>query len=303
MYNMLNKYIADMYTYKKTVFIILFALYSILSSAAELRKAEVVSDGDRGLALEWVYGEGGSVYSMTTDEDGNVYMLGYVNGYNCFVSKYTTHGDLIWKKKFHDGEYGEVLFSKELICKGNRLCFIVGNYDNDFYFEQEKVKSKDGRLITYFLFELDAESGNLLNFENFALSSNFDTHVYIGDNQEKIITAPISDGEYKGYGYGVAFPKFEGLNDKCKTEIRTHGKTDYYFAKLDKDNNLIWDFALGGEDADYGESWGSMDYSINGDTMYVYLCYYSDSLDIDPDPNHEEWVYAQKYLRNRDSLG
>ena len=49
-----------MYTYKKTIFIILFVIYSILSSAAELRKAEVVSDGDRGLALEWVYEVGGT---------------------------------------------------------------------------------------------------------------------------------------------------------------------------------------------------------------------------------------------------
>ena len=295
-----------MYTYKKTVFIILFALYSILSSAAELRKAEVVSNGDRGLALEWIYGEGGSVYSMTTDENGSVYILGEVGGtgvYDCFVSKYTTNGNLVWKKKFHDGDYGQILYSEELICKDNRLYFIVGNFDNDFYFEQEKIKSKDEILITYFLFELDAESGNLLNSENFALSADKYTHIYVGENQEKIITAPISDGEYKGYGYGIAYPKFEGLNDKCKTETRTHGKTDYYFAKLDKDNNLIWDFALGGDGAEHGESWGSMDCSINGDTMYVYLCYYSDSLDIDPDPNHEEWIHGQKYLKNRDSLG
>lgn len=301
---MLNKYIADMYTYKKTVFIILFAIYSILSSAAELRKAEVVSDGDRGLALEWVYEVGdGNAFIMTADEDGNVYILGYVGDYNCFVSKYTAHGNLVWKKNFHDGEYGKVLYAEEIICKDNRLYFMVGNFDNDFYFEQEKIKSKNGRLITYYLFELDAESGDLLNFENFALSSNYNAHIYIGENQEKIINAPISDGEYIGYGYGVAFPKFEGLNDKCKTETRTHGKTDYYFAKLDKDNNMIWDFALGGEGAEHGESWGSMDYTINGDTMFVYLCYFSDSLDIDPDPNHEEWIYGQKYLRSKDSLG
>ena len=98
---MLNKYIADMYTYKKTVFIILFAIYSILSSAAELRKAEVVSDGDRGLALEWVYEVGGTVSTMTADEDGNVYMLGNIK-YEFFVCKYTNHGELVWRKKFYN---------------------------------------------------------------------------------------------------------------------------------------------------------------------------------------------------------
>lgn len=292
-----------MYTCIKFFFTIFFVLYSFLSSATELRKAEVVSDGDRGLALEWVYEVGGSVASMTADGDGNVYILGSAGNYDCFVSKYTTHGNLVWKKKFHDGEYGQVLYTEELICKDNRLYFIVGNFDGDFYFEQEKVKSKNGRLVSYFLFELDAENGDLLQFDNLALCADQETHIHIGENQEKIITAPISDGEYKAYGYSVAFLKFEGLNDKSKTETRTHGKTDYYFAKLDKDNNLIWDFALGGEGADYGETLGSMDYSINGDTMYVYLLYYSDSIDIDPDPNHEEWIQGQKYLRNRDSLG
>lgn len=303
---MLNKYIADMYTYKKTIFIILFVIYSILSSAAELRKAEVVSDGDRGLALEWVYEVGGTVSTMTADEDGNVYILGIVGGsgvYDCFVSKYTAHGDLVWKKKFHDEEYEELLFTETLICNGNRLYFMVGNGDSDFYFEQEKIKSKDGRFLSYSFFELDAENGELLNFENFDLCTIYQNDIYVGKNQEKFIIGPISDGEYIANGHSIAFPKFEGLNDKCKTNTRTHGKTDYYFAKLDKENNMIWDFALGGEGAEHGESWGSMDYTINGDTMYVYLCYFSDSLDIDPDPNHEEWIYGQKYLRSKDSLG
>lgn len=300
---MLNKYIADMYTYKKTVFIILFALYSILSSAAELRKAEVVSDSDRGLALEWVYEVGGTVSTMTADEDGNVYMLGNIKN-EYFVCKYTNHGELVWRKKIYNIDCDEIECIEEIISKDNRLYFMVCVTDGDIYFEQEKVKSKDGSFMSFFFFELDVENGNLLNVERWGLSSNWDNHFYINEKQEKFIIAPISDGEYIGSGYNVAYPKFEGLNDKCKTETRTHGKTDYYFAKLDKDNNLIWDFALGGEGADYhGGSWGTMDYTINGDTMYVYLCYYSDSLDIDPNPNHEEWIRGQKYLRSKDSLG
>lgn len=57
---------------------IIGGVFSMFS--AELRKAEVISDGDRGLALEWVKKIDGGIEAMTSDENGNIFILGYLLG-------------------------------------------------------------------------------------------------------------------------------------------------------------------------------------------------------------------------------
>jgi hypothetical protein len=88
-----------------------------------------------------------------------------------------------------------------------------------------------------------------------------------------------------------------------KTDTRTNGATDFYIAKLDKDNNLVSDFALGGEGPDYNILLGFLNASVNGDTLFLFMGYQSDSLDIDPNPENEVWIYGKEYLYNRDNMG
>lgn len=292
---------------------IIGGVFSMFS--AELRKAEVISDGDRGLALEWVKEIDGGIEAMTSDENGNIFILGYLLGnldddylnsqkQTFFLCEYSPSGELNWIKTIYTELYHELYPIRKLIYDNGRLYFHIGTIDQDVYYEGEKIRTKNGGTEVLYCI-VDASTGELIKCEKInAFADHYSLNFFIGDNEEKYIAGVISDGEYWEDGYGDPFPKFEGMNQgKYKTNVRTHGKTDYYFAKLDKEDNLVWDFALGGEGADSNGYFGSMDFSINGDTMFVYLCYMSDSLDIDPDPDHEVWIHGLNYLTGRDKLG
>ena len=62
------------------VFLLMFMGACFSSCSADIKKASVISDGDRGLALEWVKEVEGSVSSMTSDENGDLYLLGGLTG-------------------------------------------------------------------------------------------------------------------------------------------------------------------------------------------------------------------------------
>ncbi|MBO5800044.1 MAG: T9SS type A sorting domain-containing protein [Paludibacteraceae bacterium] len=296
------------------VFLLMFMGACFSSFSADIRKASVISDGDRGLALEWVKDLDGDVYAITNDENRDLYVLGmtysYVgddyiasNEHTYFVAKYTPRGELVWLKEINTDVYGQIYNNHwKLFYVNGRLFFNLAIMNNDIFYDNKKVWEKNESMPDVF-FEIDANDGGFIRCD--ALS-NITVYLdyYVDKNFNKILICPISDGEYQEYGYGKPHPKFEGMNQtNFKTDTRTNGATDFYIAKLDKDNNLVSDFALGGEGPDFGGTLGFLNASANGDTLFIFMGYQSDSLDIDPDPENEVWIYGKEYVYNRDNMG
>lgn len=276
---------------------IIGGVFSMFSK--ELRKAEVISDGDRGLALEWVRDVKKSIYDMTNDEYGNIYVLLTEGTVDFAVLKYSLDGKLQWKKVINV-ENGNGYFSG-VFYRDQKLYFIFHLRDHDLYYDNIMVNKKNGTFVRDILMEISTKDGN---FSNCLEMNNFfpeGLSFYITERKEKIINSVITDGVYQADGYTMVYPKFTGMDeDKYKSEVRSKGATDYYFAKFDKDDNLVWDFALGGEGADERYP---LDRSFNGDTMFVCMSFESDSIDIDPDPAHEVWVYGKRIIWNHDNMG
>lgn len=298
------------------VFLLMFMGACFSSFSADIKKASVISDGDRGLALEWVKDLDGDVYAITNDENRDLYVLGMTYSYvgddymasndnTYFVAKYTPRGELVWLKEFHTEDYDEMKTSRVIEFQSGKLYFICRVYDQAVYYDGQRVWEKSNIIRPDIFFEVNAQDGSFVRCDGFFNFAAYGVEFFSVDKeQNKIVIAPISDGEYHEYGYIDPFPKFEGMNQtNFKTETRTNGATDFYIAKLDKDNNLVSDFTLGGEGPDFGGTLGFLNASVNGDTLFIFMGYQSDSLDIDPDPENEVWIYGKEYVYNRDNMG
>ena len=100
------------------VFLLMFMGACFSSFSADIKKASVISDGDRGLALEWVKEVEGNVNSMTSDEKGNLYILSSLSGNFdgdhfsnkrvYVVAKYTPRGEMVWIKEMYREDYGQL---------------------------------------------------------------------------------------------------------------------------------------------------------------------------------------------------
>ena len=295
------------------VFLLMFMGACFSSFSADIKKASVISDGDRGLALEWVKEVEGSVSSMTSDENGDLYLLGgltgnfdsdYVNNKKIYyVAKYTPRGEMVWIKEMYREDYGQLYSLLRLVYQSGRLYFETGITNHDVYYDNQLVWTKSAIKPDVF-FEVDAQDGSFIRCDGFYNFCNYVDFFSVDHEKNKIVIGTISDGVYQEYGYTRPFPMFEGMNQtNFKTDTRTNGATDFYIAKLDKDNNLVFDFALGGEGADCNTLLGFLNASVNGDTLFLFMGYQSDSLDIDPNPENEVWIYGKEYVYNRDNMG
>ena len=97
---------------------LIFAFVYIGAIGAEMPKVEVLSEGDRSLALDWILPMESSsqvyVRKIVHDEDGNIYILGNYKKYlkigndvnlpvknyngsnNLYFMKYSKTGELLW---------------------------------------------------------------------------------------------------------------------------------------------------------------------------------------------------------------
>ena len=144
---------------KKTVLGIFVALtYTLSLYALPLKKAEVISDGDRGLALEWVKEFDGEIYNnMETDEEGNIYALGYVNGNLAddyinnkeiyFVAKYNHNGRLLWLKEITSNLNGNCKTLTDYVCKisykGKKVFLTISSRDEDVYYDKKIIYQRE----------------------------------------------------------------------------------------------------------------------------------------------------------------
>lgn len=304
----------------KKLLTILFLFCSVAYlSAEEDMSALLITEGERGIALEWyedythTYSR---IYDMLEDEEGNVYVCGKFNTsvqsakglsfrpsfcgaqYSGFLCKYSKDGKLLWGKEVCSAEDACIINLEQ---KGDSLCFLVqgcvklGKPDNTIYY--------DGEVISKHVDHLPKNSNIVLGF------CEKETGRFIKSSWVNLLFAPtlykhdedyILAGDVNSVGDSILFFKGQTSNGFYDHAL-FNGSGDYYFAAYDEDMNVKWDFILGNENDDYEE--GAISTSLNGDTLFVYYCFYGDSVNISPQPENPVWVYGDEVYSNWDSLG
>ena len=304
----------------KKLLTILFLFCSVAYlSAEEDMSALLITEGERGIALEWyedythTYSR---IYDMLEDEEGNVYVCGKFNTsvqsakglsfrpsfcgaqYSGFLCKYSKDGKLLWWKEVCSAEDACIINLEQ---KGDSLCFLVqgcvklGKPDNTIYY--------DGEVISKHVDHLPKNSNIVLGF------CEKETGRFIKSSWVNLLFAPtlykhdedyILAGDVNSVGDSILFFKGQTSNGFYDHAL-FNGSGDYYFAAYDEDMNVKWDFILGNENDDYEE--GAISTSLNGDTLFVYYCFYGDSVNISPQPENPVWVYGDEVYSNWDSLG
>ena len=305
----------------KKLLTILFLFCSVAYlSAEEDMSALLITEGERGIALEWyedythTYSR---IYDMLEDEEGNVYVCGQFNTsvqsakglsfrpsfcgaqYSGFLCKYSKNGKLLWGKEVCTAHKASI---KKLELKGDSLCFLVDAaitakfpdktvyYDGEVISEHIEGMEKNSNIILAFC---DKETGEFLksSWVNFLLYPKLYKH-----QDDYIFCSQVVDS--------IANPTvpFKGQTSNGFYEhAKLVGSYDYYFAAFDEDMNVKWDFILGTKEDD--DSYGSISTSLNGDTLFVYYCFYGDSVNISPQPENPVWVYGDEVYSNWDPLG
>lgn len=305
----------------KKLLTILFLFCSVAYlSAEEDMSALLITEGERGIALEWyedythTYSR---IYDMLEDEEGNVYVCGQFNTsvqsakglsfcpsfcgaqYSGFLCKYSKDGKLLWGKEVCTAHKASI---KKLEFKGDSLCFLVDAaitakfpdktvyYDGEVISEHIEGMEKNSNIILAFC---NKETGEFLksSWVNFLLYPQLYKH-----QDDYIFCSQVVDS--------IANPTvpFKGQTSNGFYEhAKLVGSYDYYFAAYDEDMNVKWDFILGTKEDD--DSNGSISTSLNGDTLFVYYCFYGDSVNISPQPENPVWVYGDEVYSNWDPLG
>ena len=306
----------------KKLLTILFLFCSVAYlSAEEDMSALLITEGERGIALEWYedYRKSNAVIrDMLEDEEGNVYVCGefqnnvqsakgllfrpsFCNAefFTVFLCKYSKDGKLLWSKEACSSYYACI---RNLEFKGDSLCFLV---DAGLLLEhKDKTVYYDGEVISEHIDGMEKNSNIILAFCNketgeFLKSSwvNFLIYPQLYKHQDDyIFCSQVVDS--------IANPivPFKGQTSNGFYEhAKLVGSYDYYFAAYDEDMNVKWDFILGTKEDD--DSYGSLSTSLNGDTLFVHYCFYGDSVNISPQPENPVWVYGDEVYSNWDSLG
>lgn len=302
-----------------------FSLYAIKEPDFYVRRdAQLFTEGDYGLELDW--GKNEEQYwinSMTTDNESNIYVIGRYSGSvvfpngvklsndypyvddGAFVAKINKNGEFVWVKNLIYDNYivtGRIFLTEN----GSNLIVESGfapsvsqvlnppyhvDYDNNTLYTEPrnyfdflmKISAEDGTLVDYVKLDIggksDPQSQGLMEFS-------------INDNGEIFLYTSI----------GENFVSLDTM--KLKTSTRTHGGADAYFAKINADFSLAWDFAVGGDRHDvpwvpetyYDEYYGYF-YQMDDwtpcwmvkkeDTLIAKISIFSDGVDIDPDPDKE----------------
>lgn len=174
------------------MFVAIVALVSTLSNvqAEEMREVQVVTEGDRSLALEWAIPlkSDGDVYldAITYDKQGYVYCsgsykknlifpdgtkIGSGNPYqNAFFSKFSPEGTLVWVKYITSARGGSSNVQKMKLADNDEIMACVkmswheiGSpsfyYDGEEVFSFDEVENNEG---VYIVVKLGASKGDFI---------------------------------------------------------------------------------------------------------------------------------------------
>lgn len=306
-------------------FLISLFLVTTLQSK-EFVNTQLITNGDYGVELDWIYSiKDVGFGQMCVDGDDNIYIsIGYSkngcvlpNGVmmkspregksgKCIV-KYDAKGEIVWYKNLTGEativvhEIAELNDQEIFVLAGlsmpsttssslqieyddKPLIAIGKDIPNDYI--ALKINKADGTVIDALSLTLggksDPETEDAMNFQ-FGEDGSIYLSTFIGEN-------------------------FTGLDTtRLKTDVRTHGGADAYYAKINPDFTLAWDFAIGGNRHDvpwapkayYMEYWDFFVqeedaaknwFVLTHDTLIIKASIFSDSVDVDPRPDHEVLV-------------
>lgn len=281
--------------------------------AAEYNQVQLISsNNDYGLQLDWdktfnatSINKAGYVHDIVYDSDGNFYVVGdFVgtlpldsktslsqegDGYNTFIAQYDTNGDLIWVKKMYNKSatfnQNQILSAEIKFMKDGSLMMLAEMIPGELYYDGELLYQYDEEksyqaYVKYqsLILKIDPENGSIIKklipWTCFAIKG-----VAMDD---------------KGFWYlhANAVRNFEGMNSDYPSKNRLTGKHSKYFAKMDEDFNMVWDFAINDNSqfdnyTKNGEE--NEDILLLGDTMYVFTTY-STKCNVSPDLDNPVYV-------------
>jgi hypothetical protein len=170
------------------------------------------------------------------------YTLSAVNGYDIFVGKYTTNGDLIWAKQLGGAGQFEYGFSVAVDAIGN--VYSTGYFQSTGEFDPGVGVynlTASGTTQDTYISKLDA-SGNFVWAKQLAGTGNEDSRSIAVDGSGNVYTTG----------------KFDGVLDfdpsAATYTLNTFGSNDIYVSKLDVSGNFVWGKQLGGSASDFAYS-------------------------------------------------
>lgn len=292
--------------------------------AAEYNQVQLISaNNDYGLQLEWdktfnttSTSDNAVIMNVTYDSAGNFYVVGFFDGTlpldrntsltqegkdrNWFIAKYDINGDLIWAKKMYNKS--RAILKQAQIVSPHVIKFMRDGslmmlaeldpgelyYDGELLYQYDEGKSYQAYVkYQYLVLKIDPENGSIIKklipWTCFAIKG-----VAVDD---------------KGFWYlhANAVRDFEGMNSDYPSKCRLTGKHSKYFAKMDEDFNMVWDFAINDNSqfdnyTKNGEE--NEDILLLGDTMYVFTTY-STKCNVSPDQDNPVYVDYVDYDRDK----
>jgi hypothetical protein len=240
---------------KKAFLLSLFLCASLSRVSAVNYKAQVATEGDRGLALAWTLpmNSNSDVYvsDITHDDEGNVYICGsykqnllinpdvsfpvykFNPGNNGYLMKYTKEGKLLWKHDFSsDNTFFNPCFLP--IHNGQLVMYAYAQTDTlDLYMDKEilsRHNPKNNHEQELFI-KFDIQTGKKLDVESV---TNTFLYSYTSDSEGNLYL--LADYE-KGC---------QGLNDgRLHSVIPHEGAESYYVARIDTSFRLNGEFVIG----------------------------------------------------------
>ena len=289
---------------KKAFLLSLFLCASLSRVSAVNYKAQVATEGDRGLALAWTLpmNSNSDVYvsDITHDDEGNVYICGsykknllinpdvsfpvykYNSGNNGYLMKYTKEGKLLWKHDFSsDNTFFNPCFFP--IHNGQLVMYAFAQTDTlDLYMDKEVLSRhnpKNDHNQELFI-KFDIQTGKKLDVESV---TNTFLYSYTSDSEGNLYL--LAD-----YKKGC-----QGLNDGRLHSVLPHeGAESYYVARIDTSFRLNGEFVIGSSCStpdvyDYGHGYKLI--ATQKDTLFIRAGFKTDSVNVSPDAGHP--VYAK----------
>lgn len=302
-----------------------FSLYAIKEPDYYVRRdAQLFTEGDYGLELDWGKNvKGFYVCESVMDKENNIYVIGQYpettnlpngvrlsNDYphmerGVFVAKFNKKGDVEWVKNIASGNhvYGSNIYLAKndsyLIVKAKFTPAVSPSLNPPYNidYDDKTIYIADDKNFS-FLMKIKCEDGALADYVKLDVGGKSDPQ-----SEGFMELSVTDDGEI--YLYTFIGESFVGLDTtRLKTTTRTHGGADAYFAKINADFSLAWDFAIGGDKHDvpwvpeayydeyYGyfyqmEEWTPCWMVKKEDTLIAKISVFSDGVDIDPDSEKE----------------
>lgn len=203
--------------------------------------------------LIWVKSIGGldqdRAASISTDNDGNIYITGFYMGlvdfdpgigtYNLtsngltdiFILKLDTNGNFIWAKSIggSSSDYGQTVITDNL---GN--IYLSGSFEDSLDFDLgagTEILSSNG-LSDIFLQKLDIDGNFLWVRSNGGIGHDYPNSITLDNSGNLLVT-----GNFKET---VDFDPGTGINNQT-----SNGNSDAFVQKLDANGNLIWIRTMG----------------------------------------------------------